>query len=252
MNGIDINENKNYWFVGASFGGTKDQTKRFIQEGIWEVNNDKQADLVKSIQSGEKIAIKSAYTRKNNLPFDNIGHTVSVMAIKAIGTVVENLGDGKTLKVKWEEGFEPREWYFYTGLKTVWKVAPDEWRKADLIDFTFNGKEQDINRFRNHPYWRERFGDSAKEQSRFNWTSFYEAFATQLLKYRNHREELVAGIHKISEKIAVMSVLNDEYEEGVKGPLKDIVIALKNSHTAKENRRITYRYNLFPNLDAFS
>ena len=31
-----------------------------------------------------------------------------------------------------------------------------------------------------------------------------------------------------------------------------IVIALKNSHTAKENRRITYRYNLFPNLDAFS
>gem|GEM_PF-2897839 len=32
----------------------------------------------------------------------------------------------------------------------------------------------------------------------------------------------------------------------------DIVIALKNSHTAKENRRITYRYNLFPNLDAFS
>ena len=34
--------------------------------------------------------------------------------------------------------------------------------------------------------------------------------------------------------------------------LKGIVIALKNSHTAKENRRITYRYNLFPNLDAFS
>ena len=85
MNDIDINENKNYWFVGASFGGTKDQTKRFIQEGIWEVNNDKQADLVKSIQSGEKIAIKSAYTRKNNLPFNNRGHTVSVMAIKAIG-----------------------------------------------------------------------------------------------------------------------------------------------------------------------
>ena len=34
--------------------------------------------------------------------------------------------------------------------------------------------------------------------------------------------------------------------------LEYIVIALKNSHTAKENRRITYRYNLFPNLDAFS
>lgn len=241
MNNIDINENKNYWFVGASFGGTKDQTERFIQEGIWEVNNDKQADLVKSIQSGEKIAIKSAYTRKNNLPFDNRGHTVSVMAIKAIGTVVENLGDGKTLKVEWEEGFAPREWYFFTSRNTVWKVAPDEWRKVDLIDFTFNGKEQDIDRFCNHPYWRERFGDSAKEQSRFNWTNFYEAFATQLLKYRNRREELVAGIHKISEKIAVMSVLNDEYEEGVKGGrLKDIcpftVFALFNRGLTDENR----------------
>ena len=242
MNNIDINENKNYWFVGASFGGTKDQTERFIQEGIWEVNNDKQADLVKSIQSGEKIAIKSAYTRKNNLPFNNRGHTVSVMAIKAIGTVVENLGDGKTLKVEWDEGFEPREWYFFTSRNTVWKVAPDEWRKVDLIDFTFNGKEQDIDRFCNHPYWRERFGDSAKEQSRFNWTNFYEAFATQLLKYRNRREELVAGIHKISEKIAVMSVLNDEYEEGVKGgPLKDIcpftVFALFNRGLTDENRQ---------------
>ena len=242
MNNIDINENKNYWFVGASFGGTKDQTERFIQEGIWEVNNDKQADLVKSIQSGEKIAIKSAYTRKNNLPFDNRGHTVSVMAIKAIGTVVENLGDGKTLKVEWDEGFEPREWYFFTSRNTVWKVAPDEWRKVDLIDFTFNGKEQDIDRFCNHPYWRERFGDSAKEQSRFNWTNFYEAFATQLLKYRNRREELVAGIHKISEKIAVMSVLNDEYEEGVKGGrLKDIcpftVFALFNRGLTDENRQ---------------
>ena len=241
MNNIDINENKNYWFVGASFGGTKDQTERFIQEGIWEVNNDKQADLVKSIQSGEKIAIKSAYTRKNNLPFNNRGHTVSVMAIKAIGTVVENLGDGKTLKVEWDEGFEPREWYFFTSRNTVWKVAPDEWRKVDLIDFTFNGKEQDIDRFCNHPYWRERFGDSTKEQSRFNWTNFYEAFATQLLKYRNRREELVAGIHKISEKIAVMSVLNDEYEEGVKGGrLKDIcpftVFALFNRGLTDENR----------------
>ena len=25
-----------YWFVGASFGGTNDQTDRFLREGIWE------------------------------------------------------------------------------------------------------------------------------------------------------------------------------------------------------------------------
>ena len=242
MNSVDINENKNYWFVGASFGGTEDQTERFIKEGVWEVNNSRQADLVKSIQPGEKIAIKSAYTRKNNLPFDSRGLSVSVMAIKAIGTVVENLGDGKTLKVDWDDGIELREWYFYTGLKTVWKVAPDEWRKVDLIDFAFNGKEQNIDKFRNHPYWRERFGDSTKQQSRFNWARFYEAFASKLLEYRYRREELIAGIHKISERITVMSVLNDEYEKGVKGgPLKDIcpftVFALFNRGLTDENRQ---------------
>lgn len=242
MNNADINENKNYWFVGASFGGTEDQTERFIKEGVWEVNSSRQADLVKSIQPGEKIAIKSAYTRKNNLPFDNRGHTVSVMAIKAIGTVVENLGDGKTLKVEWDEGFEPREWYFFTSRNTVWRVAPETWARVNLIDFTFNGINQDIDKFRNDPFWHERFGDSAKEQSRFNWTSFYEAFASQLLKYRDRREELVAGIHKISEKIPVMSVLTDEYEEGVKGgPLKDIcpftVFALFNRGITDENRQ---------------
>lgn len=54
---------------------------------------------MKSIQIGDRIAIKSSYTRKHDLPFDNQGQTVSVMAIKAIGTVKENLGDGRTLKV---------------------------------------------------------------------------------------------------------------------------------------------------------
>ena len=46
--------------------------------------------------------------------------------------------------------------------------------------------------------------------------------------------------------------LNPMRAQGAGGQNVNIVIALKNSHTAKENRRITYRYNLFPNLDAFS
>ena len=81
------------WFVGAAYGGTDDQTPRFLQEGIWENGyQDKYLDAVKSIQVGDRIAIKSSYTRKHDLPFDNRGQTVSVMAIKAIGTVKENLG----------------------------------------------------------------------------------------------------------------------------------------------------------------
>lgn len=83
---------KSYWFVGASYGGNEDQTPRFLSEGIWENGyDDKHLDLVRTMQPGDRIAIKSSFTRKHNLPFDNRGNFVSVMAIKAIGTVTENL-----------------------------------------------------------------------------------------------------------------------------------------------------------------
>lgn len=61
-----------YWFVGATNHGN-DETLRFIREGIWENwdHNETTLDLVKSIQVGERIAIKAAYTRKHDLPFDN-------------------------------------------------------------------------------------------------------------------------------------------------------------------------------------
>ena len=98
---VESTDTQSYWFVGAAYNN-EDQTARFVEQGLWEVNTEgKQTDLVKSIKAGEKITIKSAYTRKKGVPFVNRGHTVSVMAIKAIGTVIENLGDGKTLKVEW-------------------------------------------------------------------------------------------------------------------------------------------------------
>ena len=50
---------------------------------------DKYLDAVKSVQVGDRIAIKSSYTRKKDLPFDNRDQTVSVMAIKAIGIITE-------------------------------------------------------------------------------------------------------------------------------------------------------------------
>lgn len=211
------------WFVGATYGGTDDQTPRFLQEGIWENGyQDKYLDAVKSIQVGDRIAIKSSYTRKHDLPFDNRGQTVSVMAIKAIGTVKENLGDGRTLKVDWKPFDPPREWYFYTNRSTVWRVLPGDWTTDALIGFTFEEKAQDINRFRNAPYWRERFGDSAVDKRRFNWTRFYEAVADKLLTFRNRRDELIAGIHVIASKVDGLSNLQDQFADGSSGPLKDI------------------------------
>lgn len=83
---IDLNNqnsrSKNYWFVGAFYNEDGDQTTYFIENGIWQNGyDDKYLDLVRSIQPGDKIAIKSAYVRKNELPFDNKGYSCSVMAI---------------------------------------------------------------------------------------------------------------------------------------------------------------------------
>jgi 5-methylcytosine-specific restriction protein B len=216
------NSPQSYWFVGASYGGTDDQTQRFLDDGIWENGyDDKYLELVRSMQPGDLIAIKSSYTRKHDLPFDNRGNTVSVMAIKAIGTITENMNDGKHVRVDWKKEGVPREWYFYTHRGTIWRVVPGEWITDALVAFTFENKPQDIERFCNAPNWRERFG-SAPDNRRFRWTEFYEAVAEKLLKYHNDRKPLIEGIHEIAKRVSGLSYLQDKFPDGTTGPLKDI------------------------------
>lgn len=215
---------KSYWFVGASYGGTEDQTPRFLEEGIWENGyDDKYLDLVRSMQPGDRIAIKSSFTRKHNLPFDNRDNTVSVMAIKAIGTITENLNDGKRVRVSWAKQEPQREWYFYTHRGTIWRLVSGagDWGTDELIAFTFDGKPQDIDRWRNEPYWHERFGDGQARQ-RFLWTDFYEAVAEKLLDFRTDRKPLIEGIHQIATKVPGLSYLQDKFADGTTGPLRDI------------------------------
>ena len=69
------------WFVGAMINRGDDQTDRFIDEGIWEHDfddNNRVLAQVRSMQTGERIAIKAAYIKKRGLPFENWGNTVSV------------------------------------------------------------------------------------------------------------------------------------------------------------------------------
>lgn len=230
------------WFVGASYGGTEDQTPRFLSEGIWENGyEDKYLDLVRSMRPGDRIAIKSSYTRKRDLPFDNHGNTVSVMAIKAIGTITENLNDGRHVRVDWMEEDPPREWYFYTNRGTIWRVLPGEWTADGLLEFTFEGKHQDIDRFCNAPYWRERFGKQSDEK-RFLWTAFYEAVAEKLLNYQFDRKPLIEGIHEIASRITGLSYLQDKFADGTTGPLRDIcpftALGTFNRSMTDENRKI--------------
>ncbi|EIA3113798.1 AAA family ATPase [Vibrio cholerae] len=216
---------KSFWFVGASYDkGSEDQTERFLNDGVWQNGyEDKYLDVVRSMQPGDKIAIKSSYTRKRELPFDTKGQTVSVMGIKAIGVITRNHGDGRFVDVEWQPRFAPvREWYFYTNRSTIWRVSPDDWMTEGLTDFTFNNKPQDIDRFRNAPYWKERFGDTPVDKQRFKWTQFYEEFADKLLAYKDDRAPLMAAIHNLPNKIDSISVLQDQPKEGTKELLSDI------------------------------
>ena len=222
---MTTNKSNSFWFVGASYGkGSEDQTERFLNDGVWQNGyEDKYLDVVRSMQPGDKIAIKSSYTRKRELPFDTKGQTVSVMGIKAIGVITRNHGDGRFVDVEWQPRFEPvNEWYFYTNRSTIWRVSPDDWMTEGLIDFTFNNKPQDIDRFRNAPYWKERFGDTPVDKQRFKWTQFYEEFADKLLTYKDDRASLMAAIHDLPNKIESISVLQDQPKEGTKDLLSDI------------------------------
>lgn len=166
---LDKPDDRPCWFVGAYYKDTGDQTPRFLRDQIWENGyRDKYINEVKSIEVGDRIAIKSSYTRKHNLPFDNNSHVVSVMAIKAIGNVKEILDEGRTMKVDWKPFNPPREWYFYTNRRTVWRVLPGSWITDALIGFTFEEEPQEIDRFLEIPFWRERYvhskGEDTEEQ----------------------------------------------------------------------------------------
>lgn len=133
-----------YWMVGSYWEGD-DQTNRFLSEEIWENGyQDKYIDQVKLMKVGDRIAIKSTFTQKNNLPFDNRGNTIAAMAIKATGTVAKNLGDGRRVEVNWDPvPSAPRNWYFYTGRQTVWRLQKDNKYAQRLIRFTFYDELQD-------------------------------------------------------------------------------------------------------------
>lgn len=140
-----------YWLVGAYYSSDDppDQTERFLAEGIWENGyEDRYLDLVKAMKVGDKIAIKSTTTQKNDLPFDSLGHTVSLLLIKATGTVVSNPGDGRRIEVEWDPTPPaPKSWYFYTARSTVWRLRKDDEFAQHLIQFAFGNESQDYGFF---------------------------------------------------------------------------------------------------------
>jgi 5-methylcytosine-specific restriction protein B len=145
----------NYWLVGAYWDDRDpaDQTERFLEEGIWENGyQNRYINDVMSMSVNDKIAIKAASTQRKDLPFDARNKTVSRMTIKAIGTIVANRNDGRTVEVEWAPDFKEKQWYFYTSRNTIWRLRADHnYRFKEyaerLRDFVWYGKEQDYDWF---------------------------------------------------------------------------------------------------------
>ena len=140
----------NFWLVGAYWSDhdPPDLTQRFLDEGIWKNGyKDRYLDEVRSMRVGDRIAIKAASTQRHNLPFESHGKTVSRMVIKAIGTVVKNRGDGRTVEVEWDPSFTAKDWYFYTNQTTLWRLRRDDPYAQKLIDFAFGSANQDYDWF---------------------------------------------------------------------------------------------------------
>jgi hypothetical protein len=133
----EYKEKTKYFLVGAFWdtSNPQDQTERFMREGIWfNGYEDKFQEEVNNVPVGSNIAIKAAFVREK---------TKSVMTIKARGVVIENLQDGQTLKVDWEEDFTPFEVSFGGYMRTIKEVV-----KAEHIKSIWS---PEINRLENTP-----------------------------------------------------------------------------------------------------
>lgn len=189
------------WLVGATWGSV-DKTNEFLKEGIWQNGYaDKYLEKVNSIQEGDKIAIKSAYTQKSGLPFNLNGAYAAVMNITVTGTVTKNLNDGRTVEVKWDKPFDiPKKWYFFTFRQTIAEIKrqSDDWKFGALLDFIFKDSLQDYNKFLNDPYWSDKYStdsnmDSQKDENEIKKNPYTKQnFLNEIFMTETDYDKLVA------------------------------------------------------------
>ncbi len=114
-NGVGIS----YYVLGATWDGDDDQSERFYNNGIWENGfSNKLFDEIKGINVGDEVAIKSTFAKRDGSNY---------LRIKAIGTVINNPGTGKSLSIKWRPKFTPFDLEGYGAYrKTFHRVAEED------------------------------------------------------------------------------------------------------------------------------
>lgn len=237
-----------YYLVGAYWDShePKDQTERFVNEGIW-INgyDDKFNTIVKKVEIGSYIAIKTV-DRKGNVLF-----------IKAKGKVVENLNDGQNLKVEWDKDFKDFKVNFSGGywdtikqvkkkahIDSIWsKKGSMENVKQEFIDWLmnkpksnyFNNDNEILNRYLDN--YNMFFNIDLFEVTKANYKAVidtihkvaYQDDTSAFFKFSvgesNHRARAILGktnYYKFLEQKFNESVIEYEENSSYKPPLNQI------------------------------
>ena len=226
------------WFVNRPTSVPPEDVRSYMAQGVWtSPNPEAHRETLAQVRPGDRIACKSVTTQLRDLPFVTVDRVASVMTIYGTGTVRSVNADEGRIDVEWTAYDEWRPWYFWTGLRSVWRVDASTWRGRQLLDVAFGDAAQDIERFLQEPYWQERYARLPE----FTWIPFYQEFATRLAGYRDRRRELADLIVELAETERYLRTFSiDRYPDGNEGPITDIdpftVMATFNRGTRDENR----------------
>jgi len=204
----DVESEKKFWVLGANWDKV-DMTETFVSENRWENGyTDKYTSNVNEIQTGDFVAIKASYVRKNNLPFNNHNKFVSVMKIKAIGQVTENLMDGKNIKVEWDNSFKPKEIYVYSYRSTISIIDHERW--PETVHWLFYGYNQspkflEDDIVKSHNLILEEYIESAKKIFKKRFSKFLD-FQRPGKKYveeeYDYKKEMLEEARKYIEELS--------------------------------------------------
>ncbi len=232
-------EGVNYFLVGANFGnGTNDVVEKFVAQGIWQLGwfdaeQDSQYLKIRKIfdqvKVGDKLVIKSSYTRLHNLPFDNRGNMSGVLMIKAVGTVTKVHDDGHTIDVDYDKEHEPREFYLFPLRQTMHILDGDNEKHKELINF-INGGEQDYELFLKDIYSEEKVYSEEDK-------NILEDLLLEFIEYTNWCYKYNDGSHdfdKIQDNTYIKYRAKRDYLSGIS--VGDITIGWKTDYMYGKNK----------------
>lgn len=249
---------KRYFFVGTGIGEI-DYIDSFMENNEWRLGwegREEEAQYKQMLaqynqmREGDYIILKSSYTRRINLPFDNPNNkSASVMRIKAVGIVKENLNDGHSIKVNWIKDYREtkKEWYFYTSRQAIWNVEFEEGRNSRLIKFAIDDIEQDFKFFLDQPYWKNQFyNENQREEDKSSQQEkeFKEWIHNEKVRDGKDPDKWTAVVPKI---YWLKGKKEDDYlrDELVIKPIKSLLLKLENLNEEDKTLVSALPENLF-------